>query len=57
MSAQLVQKQISDQERQQGFREPDPEVQPACYCLPILPWDEIVQKWPKVRFASFFPVH
>ncbi len=44
---------------------PEPERAPAfCgnrtwtdldgYCQSILPWDEIVQKWPKERFPSLF---
>ncbi len=57
MLTEAVQRLIPDPEKPSGLLCHHNDGEPTTYVLPILPWDEIAQKWPKVRFSSFFPAY
>ncbi len=57
MSVEAVNELTFESQRPYTYRDDDQEDSQASYVLPILPWDEIAQKWPEVRFSSFFPAY
>lgn len=54
MSIEITRGLRAEPERPPAFCGQRPETDQDGYCQAILPWDEIVQKWPKERFPSLF---
>jgi hypothetical protein len=55
MKTEVIRYQDPRQDRPPGPGDNDLEARQDFFCQPSpLPWDEIVKKWPRERFPSFF---